>query len=388
MADANGASKFSMRSHICPLSARFGSHHQKNIHSRVLSSIILMATIEPYEFFIQWHLTENCNLRCKHCYQGKRSSDELPLTEMKQVVSEVSEMITDWSDSYEIDFSRSMNITGGEPFLKKDLFELLGAIKQQGFKMHLLTNGTLVDRDIARRLSGLGVDGVQVSIEGPEDVHDAIRGRESYQEATKGIECLVDAKLPVTLNVTLSAINASTMKNVIAFCSQVGAQRVGFSRLVPTGKGMSLLSQMLAREQVRDLYESVLSHDVGDIEIVTGDPIASQIGEKATDDAGSIACSGCAAAVAGLTILPNGNVAPCRRLPLSLGNVTKDSLREIWSTSSVLNSLRDRSKYKGKCRACNRWAKCRGCRAIAYAYSCSTGTADFLAEDPQCFIEA
>jgi radical SAM protein with 4Fe4S-binding SPASM domain len=91
--------------------------------------------------------------------------------------------------------------------------------------------------------------------------------------------------------------------------------------------------------------------------------------------------------VSGLTILPNGNVTPCRRLPLSLGNVRRHSLRRIWATSPVLEALRDRSRYKGKCGACTRWARCRGCRAIAYAFSRSRGEADFLADDPQCFLE-
>lgn len=347
-----------------------------------------MATNKPFEFFIQWHLTENCNLWCTHCYQGERSTEELPLSEMKRVVGEVSDMIKDWSDTYGVAFSPSMNITGGEPFLKKDLFEILGEIKKQGFKMYVLTNGTLVSRDRARNLADLGVDGVQVSMEGPEDVHDAIRGKGSFRAATEGVERLVDAKLPVTLNVTLSALNASMVKKIIAFCSQVGAQRVGFSRLVPAGQGRSLLSQMLTPERVRDLYETVFALGHDGIEIVTGDPVASQMRVKTDDDAGSVAVSGCSAGVAGLTLLPNGDVMPCRRLPLSLGNVAKDSLREIWSTSPILDALRDRSRYKGKCSACNRWAQCRGCRAIAYAYAHSRGVGDFLAEDPQCFIEA
>lgn len=345
-----------------------------------------MATINPYEFFIQWHITENCNLRCRHCYQGERCTEELPLTEMTRVIGEVSDMITDWSTTYGVAFSPSMNVTGGEPIMRKDLFEFLGEIKRQGFKMYLLTNGTLVTRDRARKLSDLGVDGVQVSIEGPEDVHDAIRGKGSFRASKEGIKCLVDEKLPVTLNVTLSAVNASAVKQITAFCAQVGAQRVGFSRLVPAGKGRALLSQMLTKEQVRDLYETELSLAYDGIEIVTGDPVASQMREETNNDAGNVASSGCSAGVAGLTILPDGTVTPCRRLPLSLGNVTKDSLREIWSTSPVLDALRDRDKYKGKCRACSRWAKCRGCRAIAYAYACSQGIEDYLAEDPQCFI--
>lgn len=108
---------------------------------------------------------------------------------------------------------------------------------------------------------------------------------------------------------------------------------------------------------------------------------------RSNGDAGDTAMSGCSAGVAGLTILPNGNVTPCRRLPLSLGNVCKDSLREIWAASPILEALRDRSRYKGKCGTCKRWAACRGCRAIAYAWSRSRGEDDYLADDPQCFLE-
>jgi len=312
----------------------------------------------------------------------------MPLPEIRKVITEVSDMVKDWSEAYDVVFSPSMNITGGEPFLRKDLFEILGEIKKCGFKVYLLTNGTLVSRDGARKLAELGVDGVQVSIEGPEDVHDSLRGKGSFAASTDGIERLIDAGVTVTLNVTLSKLNASSMKKIIVFGSHMGAQRLGFSRLVPAGKGRSLLSQMLAPEQVRNLYRSIRSFEIKGFEIVTGDPLASQMQVKSPADAGSVAISGCSAGVAGLTILPNGNVMPCRRLPLSLGNVMKNSLREIWSTSPVLEALRDRSKYKGKCGTCRRWAQCRGCRAIAYAYARSRGQDDFLAEDPQCFIEA
>jgi radical SAM protein with 4Fe4S-binding SPASM domain len=100
----------------------------------------------------------------------------------------------------------------------------------------------------------------------------------------------------------------------------------------------------------------------------------------------SIPAGGCAAGVSGLTILPDGTITPCRRLPIPIGNARTDSLREVWATSSVLNRLRDKSAYKGKCKKCIRWFQCKGCRAIAYAYSQSKGKGDFLAEDPQCFI--
>jgi AdoMet-dependent heme synthase len=346
-----------------------------------------MTTNKPYEFSVQWRLTEKCNLACKHCYQEGRSKDELSFFEIKKVIAEASDMITAWSDARGADFSRTMNITGGEPLLREDLFDILREIKQRGFKTHLLTNGALVTRKHAQELAGIGIDGVRVSIEGCEEVHDAIRGNGSFAAAVAGVENLIDAGLAVTLNVSLSNLNASSLTKVIACGTHVGARRIGFSRLVPFGKGSSLLSEMLSPEQVKEMYASLFSLEIKGFEIVTGDPIASQMKKPANGDAGDVAISGCAAGVSGLTLEPDGTVTPCRRMPIPIGNVRKDFLKEIWATSPVLTALRDRSRYPGKCGACRRWAVCRGCRAIAYASTRSRGEADFLADDPQCFLE-
>ncbi len=310
----------------------------------------------------------------------------MPLSEIRKAAREVSSMIKDWSDTYEIAFSPSMNITGGEPFLRHDLFDILREMKKEGFEIYLLTNGTLVNTERARTLADLGVSGVQVSMEGPEDVHDSIRGGGSYSASATGVEHLVDAGLAVTLNVTVSNLNAEQVEKIVTFGSNAGVRRIGFSRLVPSGRGRVLLSEMLAPKQLLELYKSLFSLELKSLEIVTGDPLAAQMKIKAGEDAGTTAISGCAAGVSGLTIRPNGNVTPCRRLPLSIGNVRKDPLREIWAASPVLEALRDRSRYTGKCGACARWARCRGCRAIAYAYSRSKGEDDFLADDPQCFL--
>jgi len=95
---------------------------------------------------------------------------------------------------------------------------------------------------------------------------------------------------------------------------------------------------------------------------------------------------GCAAGVSGLTILPDGTLLPCRRLNIPLGNILKDNLRTVWATSPVLSALREKGKYVGKCGECVMWARCRGCRAIAYQYSSAKGNGSYLSEDPQCFI--
>ncbi len=340
------------------------------------------------DFFIQWHLTERCNLKCHHCYQTGVSTEELSLLEIREVLAEVSEMLSAWSDSYRLEFSPSFNVTGGEPFLRRDLFEILAAMVESGFSVYLLSNGTLIDQDRAEKLAGLGVKGVQISIEGPEEVHDTIRGQGSFAASRRGIDHLLAAGLQVTLNATLSELNGADFHKMVNIAGELGAQRLGFSRLVPSGRGAGLVEQMLAPARIRQVYESILGLDHDRLKIVTGDPVATQMqGRDDHEDLGSVATGGCAAGISGLTILPDGTVTPCRRLHLPLGNVRRDSLREIWASSEILERLRDRSQYRGKCGSCPKWAHCRGCRAIAFAHSQVRGQADYLAEDPQCFLE-
>jgi len=346
-----------------------------------------MSVTQQQDFFVQLHLTERCNLRCRHCYQSGTRNQELSFAEIRHVAVEVSEMLDTWTDAYDVPFSPSFNITGGEPFLRQDIFEILQEVGDRGFELYLLTNGILIDKTKAQRLAELGLKGVQVSIEGPERIHEEIRGGGSFSSSLKGVRHLLDTGLTVTLNVTLSDINADYFMDMVRLSSSLGVQKLGFSRLVPSGRGSGLLNNMLNKDKVSALYRSIGSLNPKGLQVITGDPVASQMSDDDKDDSGSFPTGGCAAGISGLTILPDGTVTPCRRLPISIGNVRKDALREIWATSPVLESLRNKHSYKGKCGNCHRWAFCRGCRAIAYAYSQSKGENDFLAEDPQCFID-
>lgn len=341
-----------------------------------------------FDFFIQLHLTERCNLRCSHCYQTGRSPDEMSLGEIEEAIEEISETVDIWKKTYRIDYSTSFNVTGGEPFLRNDLFDILSFIISRGFETYLLTNGILIDRKKAEGLFNLGVNGVQVSIEGPADVHDDIRGKGSFDASLRGVRYLLAAGMQVTLNATLSKRNADFFMDIISLASEVGVRRVGFSRLVPSGRGKGMLGEMLDAGTVGQLYEKIFATECKGLKIVTGDPVASVFRSGHNEsDLGDTAIGGCAAGISGLTILPDGTLLPCRRLYLPLGNIRRDSFREVWATSGVLLSLRERSSYRGKCGDCSRWSECRGCRAIAYAFSRAHGENDFLAEDPQCFVE-
>lgn len=339
------------------------------------------------DFLIQWHLTERCNLQCSHCYQSGAAGSELTLPEIRDTLSEIFAMCSAWQEAYGIAASPEFNITGGEPLLRRDLMAILEEITGKGHAVYLLTNGILIDENKAGQLVAAGVRGVQVSLEGPEQVHDSIRGHGSFQASLSGIRALLNAKIPVTVNTTLSRMNAGAFFDLARQMSELGVPRLGYSRLVPSGRGAGLVGQMLETGEVQRLYDLVNEFPPNGLEFVSGDPVGAQMRSTAPRRIdGTVPCGGCAAGVSGITILSDGTLVPCRRMPLPLGNVRSDSLREIWSSSPVLEALRDRSRYGGRCGRCKRWSDCRGCRAIAYAASQAQGEPDMLAEDPQCFI--
>ena len=296
-------------------------------------------------------------------------------------------MLEDWSTTYGLTFQTSINVTGGEPFLRPDLFLILEEMSRRGYDLYLLTNGTLLDRDRVHRLSRLTVRGVQISLEGLKKTHEALRGKGSFAGAVKGVGYLVEAGIPVTLNTTLSEINRDEFLELIPLAQTLGARRLGFSRLIPAGQGVLFSSQLLKPDQVRELYQEIHSLTPRGLELVSGDPLYRQLeSDPSPEDLGTIPLGGCAAGVSGLTLMADGTVTPCRRLPVPLGNVRRDSLREIWGGSPVLEMLRDKNSYEGKCGLCRRWAVCRGCRAMAYAFSRTGGHPHFTGEDPQCFM--
>ncbi len=345
-----------------------------------------MTIKQAHDFFLQIHVTSRCNLRCEHCYQDGTNSAEMTFEQIVESVDEVASTLDVWSDSYGIEFDRSANVTGGEPFYRDDLMDILRHIKNRGFDIYLLTNGTQVDNGRAEELSDVGIAGVQVSIEGPEEVHDSIRGKGSYTEAMKGVKALLAAGHSVALNMTLSTLNAGHFMQMADIASNMGVHRFGFSRIVPYGSGEKLSQNMLTTREVHELYEEISKLKFENMRIVTGDPVAScLLFPEATGATGKVPVGGCSAGLSGITFMPDGTILPCRRLDVPLGNILADSFREIWATSPVLQDLRDKSLYPGKCGTCAIWASCRGCRAIAYANTLLAGEGDYLADDPQCF---
>jgi radical SAM protein with 4Fe4S-binding SPASM domain len=306
--------------------------------------------------------------------------------EVKKEIDGATEMFQAWEREHGILVSPSIHFTGGEPFLYKGLWDVVAYAKEKGYRVAMMTNGGLIQREEARRAFNLKISDIQVSLEGPPDLHDSIRGSGSFAAAAKGVEQLVAAGNRVSANVTLSRLNADTIEETVAFAKGMGFNRIGFSRMVPCGRGSALLDSFLTSKELKSAYQKILSLNRPSFEVVSGDPLAGTLSETNIPSGCNLTLSGCSAGFSGVTLTSDGGVMPCRRIGLVAGNLKKKSLRAIWASSRLLWRLRRRESYEGQCGRCSLWPSCRGCRAVAYAYSLTQGKADLFADDPQCWV--
>ncbi len=341
--------------------------------------------IKDFQFFIQWHLTERCNLRCRHCYQEREKIREMTVGEVKREIDGATRMFKAWEQEHGIAVSPSIHFTGGEPFLYKGLWEVIAYSREKGYRVAMMTNGCLITKNDAKKAFDLGISDIQVSLEGPPDLHVSIRGPGSFNAAAKGVDRLVAAGNRISANVTLSRINVDKSEETIEIAREMGFYGIGFSRMVPCGRGKALLDHFLTPQELKKAYQKIISLNSSSFEVLSGDPLTGMLSETEAPSGCNLTLSGCSAGFSGVTVTSDGSVMPCRRIGLVAGNLKKKSLRAIWASSRLLWQLRKRESYSGKCGQCVRWPSCRGCRAVAYAYSSAQGHPDLFADDPQCW---
>ena len=339
------------------------------------------------EFTIQWHLTNRCNLKCSHCYIENSDFVDYPKENAILLIQDFVETIDLWS-SY-LPLSRSISFTGGEPLLYKNLFELVRNSKENNFFVRLLSNGTLIDKKMAKKIKENGVDAVQISIDDIGNFHDIFRGKvDSYKFALNGVRNLVDKSVYVSISSTLSRLNFKKLEKLIEVSIDNGASSIRFPRLLPLKNEKKINSELLSSADLKFAYNNILKYKKiyeNKIEIITDDPLFTILDHNSFTNnncnANSISPGGCSIGFTGICINHDGSVFPCRKLPIKIGNSLKNRFRDIWINSKILNDIRNRKNIKGRCATCYLESLCKGCRAIAYAMN-----NDYLGEDNQCWL--
>jgi radical SAM protein with 4Fe4S-binding SPASM domain len=331
-------------------------------------------------FWLQWHLTDACNLDCRHCYRERGTArPERSREELDDVLRRFRRFLDGRG------LRGRLQLCGGEPLLARGLLPLARAAHELAIPCRVLSNGTLATPEVAAGLREAGVTIVQVSLDGGRERHDAWRGAGAFDRAVAGARHRADAGLEVTVAATLARPNADQIGAVIDAAHGAGARRVAFSRLVPQGAGAALreAGDLLSPDEWLAAQVTMLeTARRRGIALLPRDPTFTPLLAPRGADACGCAVSGCAAGLNGLAVEPDGTAYPCRRLPIPVGNVFEASFEELWR-SPVLDRLRRRDDLGGACGACHlRWL-CGGCRAVAYALA-----GDPMAADPQCPLRA
>lgn len=344
---------------------------------------------DEFNFALQWHLTVRCDYRCQHCYVYGSSTykqelkNELDYETCLTVIDDFYEMITRWGVRGRINF------TGGDPLLKEEIFDILDYTQRKGISVGILGNPDHLDYDIASHLKELGVFRYQLSIDGLEDTHDRIRRTKgAFKDAIRAIRILNEVELPCVVMFTVSKENANELIDVIRLVAKEEVPIFDFARLSPVGIGKQL--GVLTPKEYRSLLLNVLE----EYRLLQENGCKTRFGRKENlwtllyqelgllkplpNDKETI-YSGCLVGCNILTILSDGTVLACRRLPIEIGKVPKQSLRDIFISSRELNLMRD-TELMQKCSKCELKQFCRGCKSVAYAIK-----GDYLAGDPQCW---
>ncbi len=330
-------------------------------------------------------LTRRCNLGCVHCRATAGASapeGEMTMAEYKTLFENVASFA-----------SPIVILTGGEPLMREDLFDIASLVTGLGLRAAVSTNGTMVDESVAKRLLESGVKTCSISLDGSAAaVHDDFRRQPgAFESSLRGVRILKEAGIKVQINTSLTRRNLHDLENVFNLIKKIEADAWHVFMLVPTGRGGEGDQELIGTED----YERVLNYiyeknrdEKMEIKPTCAPQYYRILRQRAKADGIPVDVEhfglnartrGCLAGVGFVFVSYKGDVFPCGYYPVKAGSVKEASFREIWERSELFAKLRDFKSYKGACGACGYIRVCGGCRARAYAV-----TGDDLAAEPFC----
>jgi len=339
------------------------------------------STYVPGNTLFQWHITERCNLRCTHCYQECNTPPELGYDELLAIREQFRTCVhTFRKHNAGRHFRAHVTVTGGEPFIRDDFMPLLSKLAEDRelFSFAILTNGTLLTPAVIKSLKKLQPGFVQVSIDGTQETHDQIRGVGSYEKAVVGLTALVRAGIPAYISFTAHRDNYREFPSVARLGNKLGVTRIWADRMVPCGSGSALAENVLTADETRDFIGLMDYARRGGWFKRSQVKLHRSLQFTATGAAPYRCCAGDSL----VTVLANGDVCPCRRMPIIVGNMLQQPLNDLYQHSEIFRSLRDRERVSKGCEKCFYARTCGGgSRCIA----CAVHGTPFHA-DPGCWL--
>jgi radical SAM/SPASM domain protein of ACGX system len=338
--------------------------------------------MEQY-FSFQWHITDACDQRCKHCYIFSENS-RLPIAEMsfanmQKVVDNCGEMCG------RLDRVPYFYITGGDPLLHKDFWPLLELLKSKNTAFSLMGNPFHLNDEVCTRLYACSCERYQLSLDGLRTTHDRIRKEGSFDTTLKKIKCLRNAGIRSVIMTTVSGDNINEIPHIIDLVVEHQVDVFAFARYCPTSFNKSTHIKPEEYRKLLDTCWGKFEHykDCGTTFNLKDHLWTLYLYEKGLYTIpegldGETIYDGCNCGIGHLTILPNGDIYACRRMESVIGNVFADPLADVF-LGEKMDAYRSFEKFE-KCSKCELLRFCRGCPAVAYGY-----THNAYSGDPQCW---
>jgi len=337
--------------------------------------------------WLAWETTQRCNLNCVHC----RCSSDMSAAAGDFNTEEAFKLIDDICEVSQ----PVMVLSGGEPLLREDIFEIAEYGTSKGLRMCMATNGTLITDEVCEKMKKTDIKMVSLSLDGSTAaIHDDFRSSEGAFEGTiRGAETLKRNGIKFLVNSSFTKRNQHDIGSTFKLAKSLGATAWYMFMIVPTGRGEEIMNELISPEDYEEILSWHYEQEKLEDEILmrpTCAPHYYRIVPQMAKAEGvdfkrrSLTFStgggkGCIAAQTICLIDCFGNLKPCSYFHSSVGNVKQIPFKELWFNSKTFNELRDFKSYKGKCGECEFINICGGCRARADAVY-----GDYMAEEPFC----
>ena len=286
-------------------------------------------------------------------------------------------------------------LSGGEPLLRKDVFEIASYGTSKGLRMALATNGSLVNDEICEKIKESGIRIVSLSLDGSTaEIHDDFRKEKGAFEGTlRASDYFKKHGIEFLINSSFTKRNQHDIENAYKLAKSIGAVAWYMFMIVPMGRGEELMAELISTDDYDDILKWHFEMELQEKEMLVRPTCAPhyyriiQEEAKAKDldferrnlSFGTGGAKGCIAAQSIAFIGSKGDVQPCSYFPESAGNVKKQGFRDVWENSKLFHDIRSFKDYKGRCGSCEYLGVCGGCRARALAVH-----NDYMEEEPFC----
>jgi radical SAM protein with 4Fe4S-binding SPASM domain len=288
-----------------------------------------------------------------------------------------------------------MVLSGGEPLLRKDVFDIAQYGTDKDLRMCIATNGTLVTEEVCKNMKASGIKMVSLSLDGStESVHDDFRSQKgAFAGVVDAADLFNKHGIQFLINSSFTKRNQDEIPKVYKLAKKLGATAWYMFMIVPTGRGENIMSELISKEDYEELLEWHYEMEKKEKDILVRPTCAphyyrvvlqkqKEDGEKFERRSLKFSTGGSKGCIAGQVISlidVDENVLPCSYFPKSAGNLKEQPFKDIWENSELFREMRDFKGYKGRCGSCEYVTVCGGCRARAYAVK-----GDYLEEEPFC----